>query len=152
MRKPSNVLVGPDGRAYLTDFRLAATAAGPGEPAGTLAYTAPEVLGGAGSADGRSEVYGLGVVLYEVLTGARAFPGATASEVRARVLAGQPPRPRSLCPAVPAALEWVCLRAMACDPADRHPTVEDFSRALGGRSVRHRGRGSSRSWPGRSPC
>ena len=70
------------------------------------------------------------MLLYEALTGARAFPGATASEVRARVLAGQPPQPRSVCPSIPAPLEAVCRRAMAANPADRHPTAEDFSKAL----------------------
>src|SRR4051812_8452231 len=106
--KPENILIDPQGRAYLTDFGIAVveeellrdvTAAG------TLPYMAPEQLGeGLGSVDHRADLYALGVVLYELLTGRRPFGSAPPVELRARILSEEPPPPRSVEPGVPEAL------------------------------------------------
>jgi serine/threonine-protein kinase len=90
---------------------------------GTPAFLAPEQAGGA-SASTASDVYGLGGVLYVILTGGPPYDGPTMQEVLERVLAGPPPRPRMVNPACPPALEAVCRQAMARDPADRYPSAE----------------------------
>ncbi len=112
--KPANILIDPQGRAYLTDFGVAAVEADllrDVAAAGTLAYMAPEQLGeGIGPVDHRVDIYALGVVLHELLTGRRPPPaGATAG---------------SFAPGVPAELGRICLRCLERRPADRYPDAD----------------------------
>ena len=142
--KPSNVLVTDDAMPMLLDFNLAREAAAddPDAPphvmGGTLDYMAPEHLealagGTADGVDGRSDIYGLGVVLYEALMGARPFttPREALSVGEALLSAAQTrragaPRLRRIRPEVPAALESVVRRCLAPEPSDRYASAADL--------------------------
>src|SRR5262249_51724713 len=87
-----------------------------GQVLGTPAYMAPEQAAGGGPIDERTDVYGLGAILYEVLTGRPPYAGEDGAEVLRRVRSGPPPRPVAVKPGVPPALEAVCLKALARDP------------------------------------
>ena len=141
--KPSNVLVTEEDHVYLTDFGIAhstdATAlTGTGTALGTIQYMAPErFLHGRG--DRRMDVYSLGCLLHEVLTGRRPFEG---DEVPAQMYAHvhlPPPRPSALVPGLPPALDEVVVRAMAKDPAQRFDTAGALAAAarvaVGGAAV-----------------
>ncbi len=150
--KPANILIDPQGRAYLTDFGIAAVEEDllrDISAAGTLPYMAPEQLGEEGGpVDHRADLYALGVVLYELLTGRRPFRAATPMEFRRQVLRDDPPSPRSIAPDVPEELERVCLRCLAKGPDERYQRrrgrcgLEGLSGALNRRSA-----GSLRSSP-----
>lgn len=100
-----------------------------GEVIGTPAYMAPEQAEGrTDQLDGRTDVYGLGAILYEVLTGQPPFRGADPQEVLRRVRAEAPARPRAVNPRVPPALGAVCLKALAKQPAARYPAAADLAR------------------------
>jgi serine/threonine protein kinase len=132
--KPANVLIDAQGRAYLTDFGIAvveedqlrdATAAG------TLPYMAPEQLDeGFGPVDHRADLYALGLVLYELLTGRRPFRASTPMELRQHILGDDPPSPRSIEPDVPEKLERVCLRCLAKRPEERYQRAEEVGADL----------------------
>jgi tetratricopeptide (TPR) repeat protein len=162
--KPSNIQIDPAGRPHLLDFGLArweacgTTLTQEGDVLGTLAYMSPEqARGGARRVDGRCDVYSLGVVLYETLTGVLPFRGDAASVLR-RVLEEEPSPPRRLRGNIPRDLETICLKAMAKRPADRYPTAaalaDDLRRFVQGRPVKARPLGvvgRVRRWCGRNP-
>lgn len=134
--KPSNVLLpasDPE-EARLSDFGVArmveATVdTASGTTLGTPAYMAPEQ--GAGKpADARSDIYALGAVLFELLTGRPPFLAESPYAVVLHHIHTPPPRPRSLRPDLPPAVEKVILRALAKDPADRYPSASAFATAL----------------------
>ncbi|MGH7514898.1 MAG: protein kinase domain-containing protein, partial [Gemmatimonadales bacterium] len=134
--KPENVLLAGD-HAFVADFgiALAIDAAGgerltrTGLSLGTPAYMSPEQAT-TGRLDGRSDLYSLGCMLYEMLAGRPPFTGATAQAVLAQHAAGAAPPIRTLRPAVPAALERVIARALAKAPEDRFPTGRALAEAL----------------------
>jgi len=132
--KPENVLFDELGAPRLVDFGLArAERAEPltrsGTRMGSPSYMPPEQAEGA-PADARSDVYGLGAVLYHALTGRRPFQGASPLEVLEAVLKGRPEPPRAHRPDLPPAVEAVVLRAMARDPARRFAKADALADAL----------------------
>jgi len=131
--KPANVILeaGTD-RPRVTDLGLArdhslVRLTRTGDTLGTPAYMAPEQCEGARDVDGRADVYGLGVILYECLTGRRPFRAPSAVLLFREVVKGAFPRPREVAPEVPSAAEAICLRAMARDPGDRYATAEGLA-------------------------
>jgi hypothetical protein len=136
--KPANVLLAADGTPKVSDFGLAkdlrpeaAALTGPGDGPGTLPYLAPEQLQGSAEAVGRAtDVFGLGAILYELLTGHRPWAGDTATALRDRIRHGQVTPPRQLNPSVPRALARICLRALAAVPAQRHPSAAALAKDL----------------------
>ncbi len=101
----------------------------PGEVIGTPAYMAPEQAEGRlDRLDSRTDVYGLGAILYEILADQPPFTGADQQDVLRRVRADQPTRPRTLHAEVPPALEAVCLKALAKQPSERYPSAADLAR------------------------
>ncbi|HEY9507772.1 MAG TPA: protein kinase [Gemmatimonadales bacterium] len=136
--KPENVMLG-NGHARVADFGVAqalgAAGAGhltePGLAVGTPAYMSPEQAT-AGPVDGRSDVYTLGCVLYEMLVGEPPFTGRTAQAIIARRLSDPVPQIRHIRDAVPARLEQAIMTALARVPADRFPSATAFRNALVG--------------------
>lgn len=133
--KPQNILVTPDGAAKLVDFGIARAANATrtllgGEIHGSAAYLAPEQVRGE-RVDGRTDVYALGAVLYELLTGRQPFEGGPSlAAVVSRRLVADPPPPRSLDPSISPAIERVVLTALARAPADRFADAAQFRDAL----------------------
>ena len=131
--KPANVMIDGRGRARITDFGLA-VAAGEvveGEVSGTPAYMAPEQLSGKG-ASVRSDVYALGLVLYELYTGRKAFDGATFQELRRKHTEDPPASPSTLSPGFDPVVERVILRCLEKDPAARPASASQVAAALPG--------------------
>ncbi len=135
--KPGNVLIEETGRPRLVDFGIAYDAVSSrltrtGDAVGTPSFMAPEQIDSDPDAIGpATDVYGLGALLYTCLTARPPFPGEVYAALRA-IVAGEPRSPRAMDPAVPAALDAVCLRAMARAPAERYPDAlalaEDLER------------------------
>jgi serine/threonine-protein kinase len=129
--KPANVLLTAGGVPKITDFGLAkdlrdgaADLTQPGARVGTPAYLAPEQAEGRPEAIGPpADVFGLGGILYCLLTGRPPFQGNTVAEVVERARQGQVRPPRQLNHRVPRALERICLRALAADPRQRYPSA-----------------------------
>ncbi|HEV3345398.1 MAG TPA: protein kinase [Pirellulales bacterium] len=143
--KPSNILLDDRGRPHLMDFGLAKReiddkpVTPEGEVLGTPAYLSPEQAeGDSRGIDSRCDVYSLGVVLYEVLTGERPFRG-NRRMLLLQVLEDEPRPPRRLNDRIPRDLETICLRAMAKAPAKRYQTAgelaEDLRRYLRGDAI-----------------
>jgi PAS domain S-box-containing protein len=102
-----------------------------GDIIGTPAYMAPEQAEGRqDQIDERTDVYGLGAMLYEILTGQPPFDGATTLEVLKKAIRGNPPPPRELWPEVPPALEEACLKALAKDPAKRYARADELAQEV----------------------
>ena len=136
--KPSNILLEND-RVILSDFGIARTVdvvtaerlTESGITLGTPTYMSPE-QSGCGMIDGRSDIYSLGCVLFEMLAGSPPFTGPTAQSVRARHAVDPPPSLRTVRNTVPPAMESIINRALAKVPADRFHTVLEFADALAG--------------------
>ena len=135
--KPENILL-QDGHAVIADFGIARAISSASEgqltatgtTVGTPAYMSPEQSAGEQSLDGRSDLYSLASVLYEMLAGEAPFTGPTAQSIIAKRLSGPPPRIRTVRPSVPVAVEEALLRALDPVPADRYQTMEQFRAAL----------------------
>ncbi len=126
--KPANVIVGPDGRLKIVDFGIAKLAdqsrlTRDGTAVGTAGYMAPEQIRGE-VIDARTDVWSLGVVLYEMVTGRTPFPGDNDHERIRAILSRTPDAISHLRPGVPAALERIVARALAKRPAERYPDME----------------------------
>lgn len=143
--KPNNVLLDPMGGPKIVDFGLAkrldsARAITATEDVlGTPWYMAPEQFAAAAEVDRRADIYSLGVILYELLTGARPFGGKGAVEIARAMIKGDPTPPRVHRPDLPAGVETICLVALQRDPAWRYQTARamalDLERAIAGRPV-----------------
>jgi WD40 repeat protein/serine/threonine protein kinase len=143
--KPSNLLLDDTGNVWVTDFGLAKShdsynLTRTGDVVGTLRYMAPERFNG--QCDVRSDVYSLGLTLYEMLVMRPAFDESDRSKLVRQVLHDEPPRPRKLNPGVPRDLETVVLKASARDPVLRYQTpaemADDLRRFVEDRPVRAR--------------
>lgn len=134
--KPSNVLVDREGRLHIMDFGLAKRDTGDmtetpdGQVMGTPAYMSPEQARGETSGvDSRSDIYSLGVVLYEMLTSERPFQG-NRRMLMVQLLDDEPRAPRQLNDKIPRDLETICLKAMAKSAARRYQTAAEFANDL----------------------
>ncbi|MBI3448971.1 MAG: protein kinase [Acidobacteria bacterium] len=149
--KPENVMVGPDGAAKILDFGLAhfraerATTAGPlasgmattplvtlveGGAAGTPAYMSPEQARGQ-RVDARSDLFSFGVVLYEMLTGARPFHGDTSVDMLSSILRDAPAAPSKLAPSLPAGVDAIVSKCLAKERDDRYASAAEIREDLG---------------------
>jgi WD40 repeat protein/serine/threonine protein kinase len=160
--KPSNLLLDHKGNVWVTDFGLAKAASDgddlthTGDIVGTLRYMAPERF--QGRADARSDLYALGLTLYELLTLRPAFDETDRGKLLHAILHSDPPRPRRLNPQVPVDLETIVLKAVARDPAARYASAaemaDDLRRFIDDRPIRAR-RASAlerfRRWGRRNP-
>jgi hypothetical protein len=144
--KPSNVLVDPQGTWFVTDFGLAKRMAGAdrsltesGQILGTPRYMAPDQAAGRKDLTVATDVYSLGVILYERLTGRPPFVGEDALTLLRQVREAEPPRPSSIRPGLDRDLETVVLKCLDKDPARRYPGAEaladDLDRWLAGEPI-----------------
>jgi len=151
--KPANIIVDAQGVPHVTDFGLAKmdhtdkSVTHAGVSLGTPFYMSPEqVEGDIAGTDARSDIFALGVMLYEALTGRVPFPGNSVMEVYRGILAGAPPAPTKLNSGAPAELEAICLKALHRQKARRYFTArefaEDLRRWLDGQPVLAEGRGT----------
>jgi hypothetical protein len=135
--KPANILMAPGERAVLADFGIAHALANPGEKGltqegmgiGTAEYMSPEQASGE-PVDHRADVYALGIVLFQALTGRVPFTTTNPFQTAYKQVHEAPPAPRSLNPHIPPAVEAVILKALAKDPAQRFQSAAAFGAAL----------------------
>ena len=131
--KPHNVIVDEEGRAKVTDFGIARAGASDmtetGSIMGTAQYLSPEQAQGK-PVDARSDLYSIGVLLYELLTGRVPFDGDSPVTIALKHVSEDPVPPGQLNPAVSPALDAVVMRAMAKDPAQRFQDADAFAAAL----------------------
>ncbi len=140
--KPSNVLVDLEGRPHVTDFGLAKdfrasegvlpaiSLTGDGSLLGTPAYMSPEQASGSKEVGPPSDVYSLGVILYETLTGRLPFLAPSVAAMLISIRSEDPTPPRRIHPRVPRDLETVCLKSLERDPARRYPDAAAFAADL----------------------
>lgn len=130
--KPANILINQDGRVMLTDFgiaRFAAHVSQNGGLRGTPAYLSPEQIEG-NPTDGRSDLFSLGIVLYQLATGERLFQSDSVEAVCAQILKAKIAPPTKVHPALPRAFDGIIARCLARDPQDRYANGELLSAEL----------------------
>ncbi|HEY2820645.1 MAG TPA: serine/threonine-protein kinase [Candidatus Acidoferrum sp.] len=130
--KPANILVTEDGKVKLSDFgiaRFATQVSGSGKMMGTPAYLSPEQILGEPQ-NTRSDLFSLGIVLYQMVTGVAPFDGSSVSAVCAQIMQAEPVPPSQRNPAVPQELDRIILRCLAKVSADRYPSAEAFATSL----------------------
>jgi eukaryotic-like serine/threonine-protein kinase len=164
--KPSNILMDHEARPFVSDFGLAKVLEGDGRSSssgtivGTPNYMAPEqALGHTAEVGPCSDVYSLGAILYEVMTGQPPHQGDAPYNTLIQVVEGEPDRPRGLNPRIPRALEQVCLKALEKAPADRYVSADaladDLDHLLRGEQVQAARTGPlhrMRRWARREPA
>jgi eukaryotic-like serine/threonine-protein kinase len=163
--KPSNVLLDAQGEPHVTDFGLArplddeSSLTLTGQILGTPGYIAPEQAKGGGAVGPAADVYGLGAVLFHLLTGRAPFVGASTAETLTQVLQQEPLSPRLLNPATPTDLSAVCLKCLAKYPGQRYGSArelaDDLKRFLDGHPTQARPVGTMEStvrWCRRKPA
>jgi len=159
--KPENILIARSGHALLADFGIARGTPGAARPEtmtqlgmaiGTVAYMSPEQAMGEREIDARSDVYALGCVLFEMLTGSPPFTGATAMSVVAKHLSAPPPDLRTLRPEVPPAIAHVLSRALAKEPGHRPASARALAQALVTSAERRAATPAHTTTVGRSPA
>ena len=134
--KPQNILIAPDDSPKLTDFGLARVSddsflSVTGEFAGTYAYMSPEqVTAKRIGLDHRSDIFSLGVVLYELLSLRRPFEGDTTHQISQKILFFEPPEPSKVRSQCPRELSIICGKALEKDPDRRYPTMAEFAADL----------------------
>ncbi|MGO9464961.1 MAG: protein kinase domain-containing protein [Isosphaeraceae bacterium] len=144
--KPSNILVDEQGEPHVIDFGLAmrmdaaASESSSGNPVGTPGYMSPEQARGRREAiTTATDIYGLGTLLYALLTGRPPFSGSSAVEILHHVIDDEPPRPRDRNPHVDRDLEIICLKCLSKAPKDRYASAselaDDLNRWLDGRPI-----------------
>jgi serine/threonine protein kinase/WD40 repeat protein len=156
--KPANLLLDGEGNVWVTDFGLAhireeGGVTRTGEVIGTLRYMSPEQTHGRGMVDQRTDIYSLGVTLYELLTLRHAFHGDDRQALLRRITTEDPPRARRVNPAIPAEVETILAKAMAKAPEERYRTAselaDDLQRWLDDKPIRARPPGAiqrARKW------
>ncbi len=157
--KPSNILIDKHGEALLTDFGVAKMVAGSkstqlttaGSILGTPAYMSPEQAGST-EVDGRSDIYSLGVVLYELLTGQPPYRAETPLAVVLMHVNDPLPPPRTIKPNIPEPLERVVLKAMAKKAQDRFQTANEMAQALQQALRDIEGGSTAAEWPATTPA
>jgi eukaryotic-like serine/threonine-protein kinase len=147
--KPANIILGQYGETLVLDWGLAKTldetdeasntfqaddsaisldVTQQGDVLGTPVYMSPEQASGATETmDQRCDVYAMGAILYEMLTGKRPYSGRSSQEVIEKVIGADLARPRSISPGIPRPLEAICLKAMAANPDDRYPSATELA-------------------------
>jgi serine/threonine-protein kinase len=164
--KPSNILLDDQGEACVTDFGLVKMLESDshmtttGAIVGTPSYMAPEQASGRSGAVGPlSDIYSLGAILFELLTGVPPFRAETPLDTLVQVLEGEPPRPRQLRPDIPRELEIICLKCLEKDPQERYASAEaladDLDRFRRGEDIDARRPGwwqRLRRWARREPA
>jgi serine/threonine protein kinase/formylglycine-generating enzyme required for sulfatase activity len=132
--KPGNILLDAAGNPYLADFGLALREENVGgglNYCGTVPYMSPEQARGEGNrVDGRSDIFSLGAVLYELMTGRRPFRADTQAELLAQIVNLDPRPPRQINDTIPKELERVCLKALSKRASDRYTTALDLAEDL----------------------
>jgi eukaryotic-like serine/threonine-protein kinase len=134
--KPGNILLAQDGRVQVADFGIARALADaqmtlPGTTLGSVQYMSPEQARGEPATE-RSDLYSLGIVLFEMLTGRRPFEGDSAASIAMARLTPPVPLPSQHRRSIPPSLEAICRRAMAIDAAERFPSANAMADALEG--------------------
>jgi eukaryotic-like serine/threonine-protein kinase len=131
--KPANLMVDAKGHLWITDFGLARLRSDSGltitgDLLGTLRYMSPEqALGKRVLIDGRTDIYSLGVTLYDLVTLQPAFEGRERQELLRRIAEEEPTSPREVNGSIPRALETIILKAMAKEPVGRYQTAQDLA-------------------------
>jgi len=136
--KPANILITEGGKPMLTDFGIArllesgdgATLTGTGMGVGTPEYMSPEQAMGR-EVDGRTDIYSLGIVLFELVTGQKPYTADTPMAVVLKQTTEPLPRPSSIVPGLTDAVEQILYKSLAKDPKDRYQSMTDFKDALG---------------------
>lgn len=136
--KPANIMISRGNEVKIMDFGIALIPSGSRTQAGTVLgspkYMAPEQVAGK-AADGRADIFSLGVVLYEMLTGSPPFNGDNLTAIMYKILNEEPPRPSKLNARVPPVFDRIVAKALAKRPEDRYQNAKEFSRELRSEAV-----------------